>query len=434
MEVIGNRYKLEQSLKQIDKGLLYRGRDLALKRDVLIYTLQELEQAAHQEIFRWMGKAPRLSSGQFMHILDVGSVNGTLFAVLQHRTGGPLSEQLNDIEISSRQMLEYVHKLANCIHESRRQQLLQYAVDADNLWIDESGTLRVINYWTEGRKGHTGTPGLALLLYQLGSRTSIPTSSMSAYSYDLDLAFADLPDDVRNRAVDLACSAYEGQCNLSEFMLEVEALLDFDSESTADLRSQEREISPRTPMEYAVDSSAQTMNMDRKPNSRSRRIWFSASGFIVLLLVCWIVLHPHSGHSAKPKASMPVSTSDTVSHPASSKSDTSTSDHPNHTDPAEAKSTPNSSDSAAATSDQPQSGSTPSSHEVSLQTKIGVVPNLINHTRGDAEKMCLASRLHYKYFLVPDAAPIGLVFKQNITPGTKFKQGTRITFWVSKGK
>ncbi|MDF2647773.1 MAG: hypothetical protein K0Q73_3578, partial [Paenibacillus sp.] len=61
------------------------------------------------------------------------------------------------------------------------------------------------------------------------------------------------------------------------------------------------------------------------------------------------------------------------------------------------------------------------------------VPDLLTHTRENAAKMAIASGLRYQFFLESNAAAKGVVFKQDLTPGTAVKNGDRITFWVSKG-
>ena len=181
MDNIGNRYMLEQPIKELTNGLLLKGMDLIFKRSVLIYTFQVTDGLAHQEALRWMRKASQMSDEHFMHVLDAGSENGTLFAVLQGGTGRPLSERLLDLEITGRKALMYIHELAKGIREARRKRLPECSVDAENLWIEDNGRLRIINFWVEGRYGRRGVPGLALLLYQLSAKTDIPTSSSSAY-------------------------------------------------------------------------------------------------------------------------------------------------------------------------------------------------------------------------------------------------------------
>ena len=175
------------------------------------------DELAHQEALRWLRKASQMSDEHFMHILDAGSEDGTLFAVLQALTGSPLSDRLRDLEITGHKALTYVYELAKGIRETRRKRLLECSVDAENLWIEDNGRLRIMNFWTEGKNGRRGVPGLALLLYQMCAKTDIPTSSISAYSFDLNRSFADLSDVTRERAVALACKAYEGICTLADF-------------------------------------------------------------------------------------------------------------------------------------------------------------------------------------------------------------------------
>ncbi|MFC6230366.1 hypothetical protein ACFQI7_21305, partial [Paenibacillus allorhizosphaerae] len=81
--------------------------------------------------------------------------------------------------------------------------------------------MRIINFWAEGKYGRRGVPGLALLLYQLGAKTDIPTFSISVYSFEMNRLFADLSDEARERAIALACRAYEGLCTLADFQQEL---------------------------------------------------------------------------------------------------------------------------------------------------------------------------------------------------------------------
>lgn len=138
---IGNRYMLDQPLKRMANGLLLSGmdQDLTFKRDVLLYTFQETDESAHQETLRWMRKASQMSDEHFMHILDAGSEDGTLFAVLQALTGSPLSARLSDLEITGHKALTYVYELSKGIRETRRKRLLECSVDAENLWNEDNG-------------------------------------------------------------------------------------------------------------------------------------------------------------------------------------------------------------------------------------------------------------------------------------------------------
>lgn len=461
MDSIGNRYMLDQTLKRMTNGMLLKGIDLTFKRDVLLYTFHETDESAYQEALRWLRKASQMSDEHFMHILDAGSEGGTLFAVLQEETGSPLSDRLRDLEIKGRMALTHVHELAKGIREARRRRLPECSLDAENLWIEHNGRLRIMDFWTEGKNGRRGVPGLALLLYQLSAKTDIPTSSIRAYSHEMNRLFADLSDVTRDRAIDLACKAYEGICTLADFQQELEVLLGIGGEVlkpnlTSTLSANDRMALSRREQKAAVGEShafVEPKTGEKKAKDRAApgephariitasfrkmaklsdllrelfhpRKWhlFATAGFGVLVLLLWLSLRPHPDHvkGSKPESlPTPDSTAVSMNRTETSKPLASASAMPAQT---------------AAPTSKPLDPEIQPADDGKEQAIAGVVPELIGHTREDAEKMAIASGLRYQFFLESNNTVKGVVFKQNLTPGTAVKKGDRITFWVSKGK
>jgi hypothetical protein len=441
MGIIRNRYTLNQPIKKLANGLWLRGMDLTFKRDVLLYTCQESDESAHQETLRWMRKASQMSDEHFMHILDAGSEDGTLFAILQALTGNPLSDRLSDLDITGHKALTYVYELAKGIRETRLNRLLDCSVDAENLWIEDNGRLRIMNYWTEGKNGRCGVPGLALLLYQLCAKTDIPTSSISAYSFDLNRSFADFSDVTRERAVDLACMAYEGTCTLADFQQELEVLLGINGERktqllTLALPANDMKSSSGQKWKSAVNEYRELQARISKTTGRKMaqlselfresfqlRKWrlLSMAVFGVLVLLFWLSLRPQPDFvsGSKPQTiPTPASTEVSMNRNETSKPTASASEMPAQT---------------GAPTRMPVDANVQPTVDGEVQAKAGVVPDLVTHTRADAEKMAIASGLRYQFILESNVAVKGVVFKQDRTPGTAVRNGDRITFWVSKG-
>lgn len=421
MDYIGNRYKLDQTIKQMTNGLLLRGIDLTCKRDVLLYTFQETDDSAHQESLRWLKKASLMSDEHFMHILDTGSEDGTLFAVLQAEPGGPLSNRLTSLEITGHKALNYVQELAKGIRETQRKRLLEYSVDADNLWIHENGRLRVLNFWKEGKIGRRGVPGLALLLYQLSAKTDIPTSSIRAYSFELNRLFADLSDIARERAVTLASRAYEGMCTLAEFQQELEVLIGICERKEPHLTSDLPAYEIRKSGDSGDKKNGLSKLLRKMPQMRKWHL-LTTAGFGVLILLLWLSMRPYPDHvngSNKQTLPTPNSTALSVNRTESPKPSVSESAMP---------------DLTAAQTAKPSESAVPPANDREEQAKAGVVPDLVGLTKEEAEKLAMASGLRYQFFLETNAAVKGVVFKQDLTPGNAINNGDRITFRVSKGQ
>lgn len=148
---------------------------------------------------------------------------------------------------------------------------------------------------------------------------------------------------------------------------------------------------------------------------------FATAGFSVIVLLIWLSL-PHSEHvngSKMQTIPTPDSTEVSVNPTEISKPSASASAMPTRTDAPLAK---------------PLDTEVQPTDDGAVQAKTSVVPNLVAHSREDAEKMTIASGLRYQFFLESNTAVKGVVFKQDLTPGTAVKNGDRITFWVSKGK
>ncbi|MDR6880566.1 PASTA domain-containing protein [Bacillus sp. 3255] len=426
----GNRYRTEQPIQTMMNGMLARGTDLTLGREVLLYTYQETDELAHHEALRWLAKACRISGAHLMRMVEAGAEAGHIIVVLQAETGSPLQERLIDLDITGRKALEYVRELAKGIRESRRNRLPECSVDAGNLWLDHSGRMRILNYWSEGKHGRRGVPGLALLLYQLGARTDIPTSSLSAYAFEMNRLFADMPVETRERAVTLACRAYEGECTLADFQAELEALLGSREvkkpESVVAAPEGKRpEPAPQPqPQPRARTAAASKKAADRSALRLRSRQLLAGAGFCALIVLLWLTLRPGpaSVSGGNPQPSLSANRVPASQLPA-------------------ATAAPSAAQSAAPTAAPPAN---PTSQPAAVQTdapptdggdqvQAGVVPDLIAHTREDAERMAKAAGLRYQFFLEANAAAKGIVFKQDLTPGAAVRQGDRITFWVSKG-
>lgn len=110
----------------------------------------------------------------------------------------------------------------------------------------------------------------------------------------------------------------------------------------------------------------------------------ASAGFGVFVLLLFLLLRPHSDYAndAKQQAiSMPDTAAVSTSRIEPSKSPASAPPAPARTAEPTAKST----DAAKPTGDG------------AVQDKVGVVPDLVAHTREDAERMALASGLRYEF-------------------------------------
>jgi len=422
MAIIKNRYIYDPAaMKPMRNGQWGRAIDQTFQREVELYTIHEADQAAHQETLRLLSKASQMSSEHFMHILDAGSEEAALFVVLQALTGGPLIERMADGEGSGRKVLAHIYELAQGIRETRVLRLPECAIDVENLWMEDNGRLRIINYWSEGKHGRRGVPGLALLLYQWSANTDIPTSSIQAYAFEVRRLFADLPDETRERAVAWACKGYEEKCTLAEFQQELEVLLGIRparSGATTAPRSHQRKTIVEAP---AVNGRKGVPALQL----RKSHLLIAASCLGIFVLILWLSTraNPSDVSSAKPATTLTPALTAVAPQPRNDPSQPSA--------PASVPVAAAPDETAAPTSTPIEATATPADEE---PPQAGIVPDLVAHTKEEAAKRAVASGLRYQFFLASSDAPPGIVFKQDLTPGTAVNKGDRITFWVSNGK
>ena len=62
----------------------------------------------------------------------------------------------------------------------------------------------------------------------------------------------------------------------------------------------------------------------------------------------------------------------------------------------------------------------------------GIVPDLRGLTQPQAEQALVKAGYHYKFYIEPGDTPVGTVFRQDIKPGTKAVENTKVTFYLSR--
>lgn len=466
MDTFEARYRLEGPWKQTAYGWVAKAEDLKLNREVIITCMSGKDDLQLQETMRWLSKASRFSDKRFLHVLDVVSEGGKLYAVLQGESGGLLSEKLHGIMWSGREMIERILYLASGLREARRERLPEFAVTADNIWLDGEGRLRFINYWTEGEARLQDIRGLSMLLYQLCSRSADNPPSMSFYYSKLRSVLTDLPGGSGDEAADCAGSAFNPSCTLREYengwnrlLRAREAGMAVPLPNPASAKKGKKPVrsalgaAPSSPKPASPAAAASTAAFVKGAGSAAGRaagslsasltpapyasatgsaphslLWrplaIAALGFGLFLL--WVLFRPDDGNESMASHSLPTLSAS----PASG-----------------ASASPSASQGKAAAAPAPvpsavqgknpalPSSASPSGKPAGAPNGSGtVVPDLTGRTKEEAEKLALQAGLHYQFLLEPNEMAKDRVFKQDPVPGTQVGKGEKIVFWVSKGK
>ena len=458
MQFFADRYQLSDPWSKAADGWLAAARDPKLGREVLLWRTVVLSDVEKEELLRRLGAAARFSHNRFMHILDV-SVTGTeVYPVLTKKEGFRLSDRIHTLGWSSRDILEQLKELIPAIREAKRERLPDFAITADNLWLDHSGKLQIIQYWLPAPEKERDVYGFATLLYQLCTDGTEGPASMREFQQAVSRRLDGLPGGTSQEAADWASSAFLPSCTLRQLEEGLERLLNprpaahnaaeqaGTGAANSGNRSRKKTEEPAKPAkepvrQYAAPAAPPEDEEEEEVSPASRlRPWLIFSGIVMLIgflgvFGVWFVTRPPSAEAPAPSAtSAPAAGSGGAGGAAS----ISASGSPGKGTAASAKppagtasATPSASPRVSPSPGTP-SGSNPST--AAGQTEQTTVPALTGKTLEEASQAALKAGMRYEYLLENgDAAP-NTVLRQEPAAGTPAVKGDKVVFWVSKGK
>lgn len=489
MDLFHNRYQITEPWRKNGDGWLSSAMDPKLNREVLIWRIAVLNDRDQEECLRRLGAAARFAHRRFIHILDVSVDGSQVYAVLTKGEGRLLADQMSSLNWSARDILVQLRGLITPLREARRERVQDFAVTAENLWLDASGRLHIINYWSEADGKERESYGLAMLLYQLCSRSLELPSSIREFNSIISQAMDGLPGGGSEEAVEWAGSAFLASCTLKEFETGLDRLLGeppVSNPSHAGIPPA-ASMPPRTRMQREEERERRSptgaapvpVNVQQEPykeehaeyeeeelqEGRGRRLkpwlWFTVGVFLLGflgVLGIWYVTRPPQKDSTpsipsatagssptaaagSPSASISPAPAATAKPAGSSKPSAKPAPGTASGKPAPsgqaASSSPTASPASSAkpstaASGSPQSSSTPAASKAPVEENAKV-PNLVGQTLEEAERLARQAGLGYEFKLeANDSAAQGTVFKQDLTPGTPVNKGDKIMFWVSK--
>lgn len=451
------RYELGTKINANQEGgALFRGRDLSLNRNVLLYQFANLsKEKALQSIRNVYG----FNHPNFLHILDISQNEQGLLVALESRRGDILSQSASFAQFSFEQCLELTLQAGKLIQSALDEGIRDFSLSAENLWLGEDGQVMVVNYWTKAEPKHRGTVGLFHLLYQLLLKTTeIPDSAEETKQNLLRLqetrSLSDRDFDLINQLFRLAI--IESSPSFS-FTLLLSQLIDSrtkreerppvepdpaPNESTfKDLRQLAAPLNKMKKTFRRLLLAARERIKDGKFSMKKIRV--NRSLFIIGSALVLIIAVPILIFASKGDRTHPLDHKETISTAADAPieaeendgDDNSTNDHlasekssSNREDPVESET-----NEPLSTSDEELDEEETREDEEEREDGMIVVPELIGLTLSEAEAESLRVGLKYTYYKQPSDAPEGIVFDQDVPPGSVVEKWSPITFYVSRG-
>ncbi|MFB6366428.1 PASTA domain-containing protein [Paenibacillus elgii] len=409
---INQRYVLTEPILPMLSGMLYSGKDLPLRRDVVFFVVESTDEAAKEAYIRKLREVAPLSDNRFLHILDVGMEPNYIFAVLKTFDGKPFIQELKGHRFTPEEVVSKVLDLGKGLMDALEEGISGCSVHAANLWLNDDGQLKIINYWEKGTHAQRGAQGLGCLLYQILTRSESIPASFDTIEHRLREALAAIPRVEQELLIATLRRVWNDQETLASLMLVLQSLRQ-DTAVRQELSEPmgDRQVREKTEPERAYEEE----NPAEEEESPPRRSLGQAGRKLLVgtAIAClggaaafvWL------GKDQEEPSGKGVSPAQTE-HRAPVQPSHHTYDKPAG----------------------PEVVETNDSDPKQADDKIVIVPNLIGLQNDTAGKQAIAAGLRFGFDIVANEREEGTVFKQEPAAQTKVPKGTRVKYWVSKGK
>ena len=178
------RYEVIERVGRGGMGVLYRGRDPVLEREVAIKVMAgdfSTDESARSRFFREARAAARLQHRNIVTIYEFAEDNGTPYIAMEFLRGQSLSQRLQTgTPMTLVQKLDVVTQLLTGLHYAHEQGIIHRDVKPPNIWLNDDGTVKLLDF------------GIA----------KIAASTMTSAGSVLGSAFYMAPEQVAGREVD----------------------------------------------------------------------------------------------------------------------------------------------------------------------------------------------------------------------------------------
>jgi eukaryotic-like serine/threonine-protein kinase len=152
-------YQLEEEIGRGSMGMVYRGKQLALGREVAVKVLPRVLARDASYVARFIREAQiiaGLNHPNIVHIYDAGQQNKLLYFVMEYVQGPTLASLLHmDKTIPQHLAAEYAAQIADALDTAYKEHhIIHRDIKPENLMLDRWGKIRVMDF------GLARAPGL----------------------------------------------------------------------------------------------------------------------------------------------------------------------------------------------------------------------------------------------------------------------------------
>ncbi len=404
---INQRYVLTEPILPMLSGVLYSGKDLALRRDVVFFVAESTDEAAKEAYIRKLREVAPLSDNRFLHILDVGMEPNYIFAVLKTFDGKPFIQELTNHRFTPEEAVSKVLELGKGLMDALEEGVSGCSVHAANLWLSDDGQLKIINYWEKGTHAQRGAQGLGCLLYQILTRSESVPVSFDAMEHRLRAALEAIPRVEQELLVATLRRVWNDQETLASLMLVLQSLRQ-DTAVLQDMSLPARSRQDGEKKEPQITCEEEEEAPPRRSLRRAGRKLLVGTAIACLGGAAAFVWLGKDEGKPSGKSASPAQTE----HHAPVQPP-----HQIYEKPA-----------------GPTVVEINDPNQKQAEGENVTVPNLIGLQNDTAGKQAMAAGLRFRFFMEVDEREEGTVFKQEPEAHTQVPKGTQVTYWVSKGK
>src|SRR6266568_1829658 len=152
-------YQLEEEIGRGSMGVVYRGKQIALGREVAVKVLPQTLARDASYIARFIREAQiiaGLNHPNIVHIYDAGQQNNLLYFVMEYIQGPTLAALLHlDGSIPQHLAAEYAAQIADALDSAYRERnVIHRDIKPENLMLDRWGKIKVMDFGLARATGH----------------------------------------------------------------------------------------------------------------------------------------------------------------------------------------------------------------------------------------------------------------------------------------
>lgn len=146
------RYKVIEELGRGGMGVVYRGEDPVLERQVAIKVLppKKMTPKSIERFLREAKTAARLDSPYIVKIHDIGQVDDIHFIVMEYVEGSSLSDMIEYEEVPSneqlRQRLKIFRQVLEAVRYAHENGVIHRDLKPDNIMVSKTGQVKVMDF------------------------------------------------------------------------------------------------------------------------------------------------------------------------------------------------------------------------------------------------------------------------------------------------